>query len=285
VTKPQVIDVFPYLDEEGPLLARYLILKDVVDLFIGVEGNLTHSGEHKSNSLRESVERMGIPKGKVMSLEVELDPDLSPFERDAQQRDYARKFVIDNFTPNDILVFGDADEVPSISGIAKGIESVNQRKEFAHLAMEMTVGYMNNVETSHRLLSHMGEYSYTKRVDRRWLGTSISKVKSIYSLSLSELRNPSRKVEGERIQDSGWHFSYCGGSPNSTPVDRITDKLRASAHQEFSSIRKEIISRRLYTGRDILGRRFIRFKFVEPGNFLPHEVLSNPLLEGLIYKL
>lgn len=282
--QPKVIDVFPYLDEEGPLLARFLQLKDHVDLFVAVEGNLTHSGLEKEFTFEDTALRLGLPRNKVVALKIDLAPNLTPFERDSQQRDYAKEYLLENFTPDDVLIFGDVDEVPSSSGIIRALEAIKNGAHFAHLAMDMTVGYMNNVEVSHRLLSFMGEYPNIHRSDRRWLGTSVCTFDQLKKISLSELRHPARKIGGLRISEAGWHFSYCGGGLQLPSIQRIMHKLLNSAHVEFSAMQESKVRNRLAKGRDILGRRFVRFKFIDSERFLPTEIRSHPLLSQLIYK-
>ena len=274
---PAIIDVFPYLDEELPLLARVTLLSGVVAKFIAIEGNITHSGLSKPFQLKKKIASLGLPVEQFHVIEVDIPHSLSSFDKDAYQRDFAKNYIVDTFPEDSFLIFGDVDEVPTEDSVLRAIGLLEQSEtEFVHFAQIMCVGYLNNCEVTGRLLSYLGEYPDIRGRDRRWLGTTMTRVGNLSELTLSDLRDPARKEFGERLQHGGWHFSYTGGTIETEVVARVVDKLIASAHQEFLHLaRPELISKRLFKGKDILGRRGVRFAIRDPKNFLPPEIVGD----------
>lgn len=279
----QIIDVFLFNDEEGPLLARFLELSPHVDRFIGVEGNLTLSGKPRKLRLMEAVRRLGLPEDRFTCIVTPLNPADMPFDRERIQRDFAKDVLLSNYGPEAVILLSDVDEVPRGSSLEQAIESLDSGYRFVHFAQRMSVGYFNNFETKGRLLSYAGEYAETPRRERRWLGTvGFARRELDSGMTLSEMRYPARKMDGRRLANAGWHFSFCGGSLVETLSDRLGSKLQSFAHVEFSHLTNTSeLEARLRKGKDILGRRFVRFQVADADEALSSAINSDPRLQNL----
>lgn len=282
--KARIIDVFPFLDEEGPLLARFLELESIVDLFVGVEANLTHAGAPQEQTLRVAISKLGLPTNRFLIIKADISAGKSSFERDALHKNAAKDFILKNLTDADFVIFGDVDEVPRLESVHEAILSLNQGALHCVFAQEMCFGYLNYRERTGRLLSFMGEFDRTSRRNRRWLGTVMQKVASLKHLELSDLRRPGIKRNALRLGNGGWHFSTCGGRLDEGIGERVRAKFSASSHTEFSwltTMETPEIERRLIEGKDLLGRRFVRFEFVNPDSFLSDRIQADSRLSDL----
>lgn len=287
MSKPRVIDVFPFLDEEGPLLARYLELESVVDLFVGVEANLTHNGSKNAPRLRETLIKLGIHEDRFHIIEADISAGKTSFERDALHKNAAKDFIINNLTSHDYVVFGDVDEVPRLEAVHDAIKRLESGSSHCVFAQEMCFGYFNYREETGRLLSFMGEFPGTRRKNRRWLGTVMQKVGTLRSVELSGLRHPETKIRAFRVQDGGWHFSTCGGSIEDGLERRVWNKFSASAHEEFSwltELSAAEIETTIARGEDLLRRRFVRFKTQDPVAFLSDRITCDTRLQKLYFN-
>jgi hypothetical protein len=281
----EILDVFLFNDEEAPLLARYLELKEVVTRFVAIEGDLTSAGKPRAPRFWKTIENLKLDPKYFELISITLPQQASPHDRERVQRDQALDYLRETYPPNTIVIFSDVDEIPRLEALQSAIPRVQESGEVAFFAQWMCVGWLNNREKSRRLLSFAGEFPEISKRNAKWLGTTMTVLQTLLNgMTLSELRHPETKTVGFRVEDAGWHFSYCGGSLTSTPEERIANKLRDSAHTEFQHLIKmaEKIVRRLDRGRDLLGRRFVRFELVEPQTFLSHRFSQEPRLQHLM---
>ncbi len=56
----EILDVFLFNDEEAPLLARYLELKEVVTRFVAIEGDLTSAGKPRAPRFWKTIENLKL---------------------------------------------------------------------------------------------------------------------------------------------------------------------------------------------------------------------------------
>lgn len=282
----RLVDVFLFNDEVGPLLARYLELKDLGATFVAIEGDSTLSGRPRSPKFWSTIESLGLDKNLFHLVTVNLPKDESPFARERIQRDSALIYLKSHFRDEDYILFGDVDEVPSREATLDAIGRLETGTKMAFFAQVMCVGLFNNVEKTHRLLSYAGEFPGVQKKDRRWLGTALVQLRSLSDeWSLSDLREPSNKAKAARIANGGWHFSSCGGQLDTPPQLRVAQKLQDFAHVEFQHIKDvELIRRRFERGRDVLGRRFVRFEFQHPDKLLSSRIASEPRFRNLINR-
>lgn len=258
-----LVDCFPFSNEFELLKLRISMLSPYVDKFVIQELGETHSGQRKVRRLNiDSPEFNNFDKSKIVILSEDRFPaGLEPFERDWYQRDLAESWLSRNMRETDLLLYGDVDEIPDPTALSKILKS----KESSHIhffAMKMSYGFINYTVRPGKLLSNLGEFESIKRRDRMWIGSVLWPWKQASGRRPSELRTGSKISldSGFRVSDGGWHFSYVDGNRGDA-ISRVLEKLEGSAHQEFNTERvKRLVEHRFRSGKDPLGRRFVRFR-------------------------
>jgi beta-1,4-mannosyl-glycoprotein beta-1,4-N-acetylglucosaminyltransferase len=271
----KVFDVFPLFNELDLLEIRINELNDVVDFFVITESSKTFSGNPKPYFLEMNWEKFSNFSHKILYHKLDSIPaGLSAFEREWFQRDSVKHFLRPHVSDEDLILYGDLDEIPRQESVRFAISQLNQDVKIAHFAMDLYYYFVNLKEVSGSLLSVMGEYPDVTK--KKWLGTSISEWRYASNFSLTNLRKSEHKNFGVRIPDAGWHFSFVGGPEPEPSIQRIIRKIQSYAHQEFNNektIKK--ISKRLQKNRDIFGRRGSKFKRIDNLDFLPSYLTSN----------
>jgi beta-1,4-mannosyl-glycoprotein beta-1,4-N-acetylglucosaminyltransferase len=271
-----VYDVFPFFNELDLLEIRLNTLDEIVDEFIITEANSTFSGMHKPYYLSESMDKFKKFKNKITIQKVDFFPsELSPFGRDRFQRDQVSHLLYEKLTNNDILIYGDLDEIPNPSTLKIGIDTVlTNQAQMVHLAQDVYYCYLNQKEVSGTHLSFTGEYRWILR--RKWLGTNISKWAYSKNFSPTDLRLPEHKKNGKRLKNGGWHFSYIGSDGGMSVQDRVRKKIISSSHQEFNSQEfLSVLEDKIANSVDIFSRKRSRYKIVQDLNYLPQFVIDN----------
>jgi beta-1,4-mannosyl-glycoprotein beta-1,4-N-acetylglucosaminyltransferase len=201
----KVYDVFPFFNEIDLLEIRLEHLNSHVDHFILTEATTTFSGKAKPLFFEENKERFKKFEGKIIHQIVEDVPDLNPFERDRFQRDEAKSILEKYCSANDYLIYGDVDEIPSLTALDKAMEYLVDGIEIVHMAQDQYYFYLNVQEVSNTLMSYTGEYPFV--INRKWLGTNISKWEYSKHYSMTELRDPIHKRVGKRVKNYlHWKF-------------------------------------------------------------------------------
>ena len=272
----KIYDVFPFFNEIDLLEIRLNTLDDIVDTFIITEASETHSGIEKPYYLSLSMEKFQKFSHKIIIQKVSKFPNnLTGFERDRYQRDQVKKILENKLSDDDILIYGDVDEIPNISALEKAIKLVSSdRTKIAHLAQDIFYCYLNQKEVSGTLHSYTGEYGF--RLRRKWLGTNVSKWKYSKNFTITDLRDPMHKKYGVRIGGGGSHFSYIGSEGGLSVDERVNKKMASSAHEEFNTeIYLSKLQSRISDAKDIFGRKRSRYKVVHDLSYLPPYVLAN----------
>lgn len=270
-----IVDCFPFNNEFDLLAARLEILDPLVDLFVIQEVGENFAGAHKGLSLDLNSPIFSEFREKIILIQRDSFPEeLEPFQREWWQRDLAREWLLANLQDDDLLLYGDVDEIPKPETLAHANQLVRAGEaRVVFFAMDMFYSFLNFREKSHKLLANLGEFRGVTPGDRRWIGSALWSWGEAKILLPSQLRG-SKYVDlnvGVRLPDGGWHFSYVDGAGDA--FSRFREKLGASAHQEFNNER--VISRfekRVMTRKDPLGRRGVRFEVLESLDFLPSAI-------------
>ncbi|WP_242831967.1 glycosyl transferase GT17 family protein [Butyrivibrio sp. VCD2006] len=246
------------------LKLRLNILSPYVDKFIIEEATMTFSGEEKELCFEKNKD---LFKDYLDRIEYVVVTD-TPVDALTHERDYFQKnHLIEGLkkvgaASDDIILFGDVDEIPNPEVLTKIIENFDKTKVY-HLAQRNFYVFLNMEEKSGKLLSITGEFPEIAEADRKWLGTKITSIDNIPEEGMVRLRDlvPVTDERSVRVADGGWHFGYMGGRHWTNPVERIGVKVKAAAHQEYND--REILAEtmdNLVLGRDIFGRdaRFAR---------------------------
>lgn len=211
-----------FFNEFDVLKLRLFYLNDLVDHFIIVESNYTHSGNPKPyyldeiwNQIPEEIQR------KIIRLKYEPDiskyqlPDLviegevknydnGYWKLEREQRDLITQYL-SNFSPDDFFMVSDVDEIP--------------RKE-------VITSLLNNEFVENVASCEMFYYNFKSYCPNYWPGTVFSTVSNAIEKGCDYFRN--KRFSLTPIPNAGWHFTYFGG------VERIKHKLECYAHQEYN---------------------------------------------------
>lgn len=230
----KVIDSFMFFNEFDILKLRLNYLNDVVDYFIISESNYTHSGKSKPYYLDDIIQE--LPNeivNKIIRIKYEPDitqfslnkkPDCCDLENDfwrleRTQRNNITNYLAD-FSPNDLLMVSDVDEIP--------------RKETVKEYKEIFENYCGNAlpdDFMFRCMMMSFYYNFNTYCGDRWCGTTISTVNNARQKSCDYFRNG---TDFYPIEDGGYHFSTLGD------VNHIRNKIQSFAHQEYN--KEEYIS-------------------------------------------
>ena len=270
----KVVDVFPFYNEVDLLELRLETVQDVVDHFVLIEAPSTFSGRTKPLYFQENSRLFAKYQSRISVLTVSLPQNSSPFEREWHQLNAVKEYLLQNFDEDDVILWGDVDEIPNPELIVD-IEKITNCNKIAYFAQRMFYYYINCEEVKHRLLSFAGEFSGVRKREKRWLGTKAIAIRNIGERSMIDLRSPGLKQSGIRLANGGWHFSFCGGlEPGAALNQRVLDKVGAYSHQEL--VTREFLDdlpTRLKRNQDLFGRRGPKFKIVTLNDSFPRPLL------------
>ncbi len=265
-----VYDCIPFFNELDILMLRLKILDPYVDKFIIEEATTTFSGQKKELCFEKNKSMFKEFLDKIEYIVVDEDRNFKA----SHERDYFQKnHLIEGLskaTADDIIIFGDCDEIPNPEALKKIIRDFDKTKVY-HFAQRNFYAFLNMEEVSGKLLSITGEFPEIPGQERKWLGTKVCSIENIPKEGIVRLRDlisPCDK-RSVRVANGGWHFGYMGGYREKNPVERIGVKVKAAAHQEYND--REVLSEtmdHLILGRDIFGRD-ARFERVEVDSTYP----------------
>ena len=269
-----VYDCFPFFNEIDILKLHLEVMNPFVDKFIIEEAKYTFSGQPKELCFETYKDMFSkfLPKIEYIVVD-ELGDDLKTHERDYFQKNHLA-MGLDKATDEDVIIFGDVDEIPNPKAVKEIIDNFNPDKVY-HLAQRMFYVYLNMEEVSGKLLSITGEFpEYRAKCEASdskgeasglhpmWLGTKVLSKRNIPEDGIIRIREfPVNDARSVRVDDGGWHFGYMGSLHETNVANRIGVKVVAAAHQEYNTedILKEAKDR-LILGQDMFGRdaKFIR---------------------------
>ena len=215
----KIYECFNFFNELDILELRLNILYDVVDYFIIVESNLTHSGNPKPFYFEENKDRFSNFLDKIISYKIYDNPEdftKLPNTDDKElekiysfiktttrfnvenQQDYGRDFfqkesvrrALINCDDNDIIIISDADEIPNPYLLTK-INKLDLENVIYSLNQPMYYFYLNVLKES------------------EWCGSKMGYYKNMKKYAFNEIRGDSSL--STIILNAGWHFSFMGG--------------------------------------------------------------------------
>ncbi|MCR5657667.1 MAG: glycosyltransferase [Butyrivibrio sp.] len=251
-----VYDCIPFFNELDILKLRLNILDKYVDKFVIEEATTTFSGQEKELCFEKNKEMFSEFLHKIEYVVVDEDRDFKvTHERDYFQKNHLTLGLKDA-TEDDVIIFGDCDEIPNPETLQKIIKDFDKEKVY-HLVQRNFYAFLNMEEQSGKLLSITGEFPEIAQADRKWLGTKVCSIKNIPDEGIVRLRDlvPVTDIRSVRVENGGWHFGYMGGFHETNPAKRIGVKVKAAAHQEYND--REVLAEtmdHLILGQDIFGR-------------------------------
>jgi beta-1,4-mannosyl-glycoprotein beta-1,4-N-acetylglucosaminyltransferase len=203
-----VFDCFPFFREFELLRMRLRELEDVVDCFVLVEGSKTHTGHPKPYYFMENQASFG--SHRIVARQVDLPGSPSGREpwfswgREIAQRSALNGILAELASDGDLVVSGDADEIPR----ASAVEACMPRADI--VAIEMRTYHYN----LHCVL------------DTPTLDPKIARYRDVKKHGVANLRYLHQATSLDVIQNGGWHLSFMGGP------ERIMEKMGAYAHYD-----------------------------------------------------
>ena len=259
-----IIDAFTFLNEKELVELRIKYLSDVVDCFLIVEADVTHTGKEKKwnfpevlgGSLKEFSHKIQYHQMKVdlKRAEKEKSPNYKggTWGRSWKVESMQRNFIKDaykQFSSSDIFVISDLDEIPSKKKLSF-IKSCDF-KVVAPVAFEQASFHLN---------CNFLELE-------KWVGSVIVTKELIDKYEPQIFRDLRKRIS--RFTDAGWSFSSFGG------VKRVREKIESFCHEEYN---KEVFKNETHlktcieTGGDIFGRPVKKRKIDK--NFFPKDLLK-----------
>jgi beta-1,4-mannosyl-glycoprotein beta-1,4-N-acetylglucosaminyltransferase len=260
-----IYDIVSYFNEIELLRLRLKSLKGLVDCFVIVESDTTHTGSPKDFSLIEHIIELSRDYNiRYVQHSGDQFPN-TPWINENSQRNYALNDL--SFEPEDIIMISDVDEIPSPRFI-KTVQRSNHNGVF--ISIQELSFFWPNLRSSQQPMWMGG----TRAV--RWKNSlNIDSFKSPYGdtfikainegFTLTKLRLVDR---GRPVLNGGWHLSYYGG------LERVAIKLSAFAHSELNERRTsdERIARFMEDGMGF----FADEKYSVFGSYLEDNLLDKP---------
>lgn len=263
-----LIDSFSFFDELELLAFRLKELSPVVDKFVLVESDLTHSGQKKPLYYEENKHLFSEYKDRVIHvIHRGLTGDnVDPWLREAAQRDAILEGLKRiEISGNDYVVISDCDEIPRAELLAEikkygfNIFVNPQNRKYLHVLDEASIDGYNFEEEVFGLLQDFYYYNLEcKHAGSIWWQSRI-----VTYQKLLELELPTRvrlmDIDKRYYGNGGWHFSYFGGT------SRIMKKIRGFAHQELNTpeyLDKQKIEQAINNKEDLYGRDFVELEHI-----------------------
>ena len=211
MTRPLIIDTFPFHDELDLLECRLTELYDTVDWFVVVEADVTHQDNPKPSYFCDNQERFAPWADKIKHVwatglpTVAAFPD--PWAREHAQREHiATGLEQIGVNDHDIVLQSDVDEIPRALH-TRNVRPGGQLVSFAQRGLFWAV-----------------DWSYPLP----WHGTVAATVSGLTRLGdrrFSKMRD-ARNLAPIKLNDAGWHLSWLGGP------ERAMKKVGAFCHPE-----------------------------------------------------
>jgi beta-1,4-mannosyl-glycoprotein beta-1,4-N-acetylglucosaminyltransferase len=243
-----IYDCFTFFNEFEILDIRLHTLNNVVDKFVLVESNTTHSGQKKPLYFDINKEKFNSYLNKIIHVVID---DMDNLKGDWTREKYQRNSIMNGLknlaVDEDIILISDVDEIPNpkliIANLEDKIYGFEQRLFYFYLNYEQLSG-------------------------SKWVGTKMLKYKILKEISPDYVRVCVEKYIA--IKNGGWHFSYLGN------IEQIKYKIQSFAHQEFN--KSDIIDKieeNIKKRQDIFGRDEYIYQIVPIDDSFPEYIVKN----------
>lgn len=201
----KIVDTFLFFNELDVLKIRLEELYPVVDEFVLIESNKTFRGIDKPYYFDENKHLFEKYLDKISAVKI-IDPGkfnddyrLDPWEREVWTRNQTHNHLY--LAKDDILIFGDVDEIPRRSIIEK-----LRPDPLVAIQTDVFVYRLNLFDAK---------------------GASLKAVRNSYGINLKNLEKLRRLPPDVYIENGGWHFSSLGDAQH------ISEKFKAFSHWEL----------------------------------------------------
>lgn len=256
-----IIDCILFNNELDILELRLNELDQVVDKFVIIQADLTHTGNKKPLYLTEEVidKKFSSFKDKIHIYNIDLSKFDKAWDRENYQRNVIQE-IIEDYSylhdpndPNSIVLISDCDEIPNRRIVLNSSKILDKEKIDAFVFKQFF--YYYNFKQGKREQCH---------------GTIALRKSSFNNKKITPQSLRDNRFYLPYIQNAGWHLSFFG-----TP-EQIQYKVKSFAHTEFSDkATLENITEKINSGKDLFGRES-KFEELVPMNFpLPFYVEEN----------
>ena len=215
-----IVDAFTFLNEKELIELRIKYLNEIVDYFLSVEANVTHTGKEKKwnfpevlkNNLKEFSHKIQYHQMNVdlKKAEAEKSPNYKggtwgrSWKVESMQRNFIKE-VSKKFSPSDIIIMSDLDEIPSKNKLSF-VKSCDF-KVIAPVAFEQASFHLN--------------CNFLEM--ERWVGSVAITKELIDKYDPQIFRDLRKRIS--RFTEAGWSFSsFCG-------FKRIMEKIESFCHE------------------------------------------------------
>ena len=212
-----IVDIFCFNGEPMSLFRLYY-LADVVDLFIVIEANVTHSGKRKPFYFVDVMESMLSPllnTRKLFVYKLHFPSYInSPWEREKFQRYRGAQYALKKFNDTPfIAIIGDPDEIP--------------RKDFIR---NISMKY-SDYEIGSRLSMAFFYFSFQWIISEYWASAFVINDIGLrkYLPIFNNIRVDKTQAIAKTIHNAGWHCSYFMNTND------IIRKTQSFAHIEYNT--------------------------------------------------
>lgn len=259
-----IIDAFTFYNEKELVELRIKYLNELIDFFVVIEADVTHTGKTKewnfpnilNSQLKEFSHKIQYHKMKVDLKKAEQEKSTNyvggtwgrSFKVDNMQRNYIKK-ACEKFSPNDIIIISDLDEIPSKEKI-NFIKSCDF-KMIAPVAFDQSLFHLNCKYLSLE----------------RWIGSVVTTKELIDKYEPQVFRDNKNRISC--FTKAGWSFSSFGG------LNKVKEKFEAFAHEEYNTEKytNELhIKKCIEEGVDLFHRKVKKLEIEK--DFFPKELLK-----------
>ena len=278
-----IYDCFTFFNELDLLEIRLNVLNDVVDKFVLVEMDKTHTGTPKPFYFEENKKRYKKFLDKIIHIKITKYPNLS----DSTSDNYGNKWILENYQrdkimdalkdakDDDIVIISDLDEIPNPDIIRNydnsGIWVLEQKMFYYFINMlcytspiwsnGTRIGQLKNLKQPNQILAPCEFYEFSKYGKPTYF----------------------RFCQGKHIKNAGWHFSYCGG------IDAIIKKRQSIVEQQFNTkenMRADYIKNIILSGKDLYNRQQYKYIAIPLDKSFPKYIVENQdKYKDLIFKI
>ena len=260
-----IIDAFTFFNEKELVELRVKDLSDIVDCFLIIEADVTHTGKQKkwnfpdilNTRLKEFSHKIHYHQMKVdlKKAEAEKSPNYKggtwgrSWRVETMQRNFLKEAYNKLATSDDTIIISDLDEIPSkdkISFIKSCDLKVIAPVTFNHDLVHLNCNYLTL---------------------EKWLGSIVITKELMDKYEPQIFRDLRNRIS--HFNEAGWSFSSFGG------INKVREKLDSFCHEEYNKEKFKNaahISKCIESGLDLFGRS-VKKKKVDK-SFFPKDLLK-----------
>ena len=265
-----IFDCFTFFNELDLLELRLELLDSVVDRFIIVEANKTHSGLEKPYYFEENRTRFSAYENKIIYVKLDTLPQAEDsWILENLQRNHIAEAVKQYAKSGDTILLSDIDEIPRPELVAKYAGAAGMTTFY----IDYYCFYLNarNVMEYYwpgtKLLSYEAFFSIADNVKVEYNRFMLEEYNQ--GTTPTKLRC-ARELPTRKLRHAGWHFTSIGGAA------AVLQKLKSYAHQEFNveGVTEQSIEKLIAEGKTPFDWQ--RFYCVPIDKTLPKCIQENP---------